>query len=197
MVQLHCPRKPSIGVRGGCANGCLVPHSFAATVLVSDILLKCRIPPKNIGIIDENVNVFFAVWRRFSTSMSEKNDDVDNCPLDPNPLQENNDGDAKGDACDPDDDNDGIGDVLDDLPLVANNFIPCVGAATYTFSEVVDGDLTCAANTSITVILPAEVQLPGNLVLIAPVVIFNPGAGIIKIIGSMTVIPEDPCQGCP
>ena len=124
-------------------------------------------------------------------------DDVDNCPLDPNPLQENNDGDAAGDACDADDDNDGIGDALDIVPFVASNFIPCVGAGAYTFTEVVGGDLTCAANTSITVILPAEVQLPGNLVLIAPVVIFNPGAGIIKIIGSMTVIPEDPCQGCP
>jgi hypothetical protein len=38
-------------------------------------------------------------------------DGVDNCPNDPNPLQENNDGDAQGDVCDADDDNDGLSDV--------------------------------------------------------------------------------------
>jgi hypothetical protein len=35
----------------------------------------------------------------------------DNCPADLNPLQENNDGDAWGDICDDDDDNDGLTDV--------------------------------------------------------------------------------------
>ena len=41
----------------------------------------------------------------------------DNCPNDVNPLQENTDGDAQGDACDSDDDNDGITDNSpDDCP---------------------------------------------------------------------------------
>jgi Bacterial TSP3 repeat/Cytochrome c554 and c-prime len=38
-------------------------------------------------------------------------DSQDNCPVDPNPLQEDNDNDAQGDVCDPDDDNDGLSDA--------------------------------------------------------------------------------------
>ena len=48
----------------------------------------------------------------------------DNCPNDPNTLQENNDGDAEGDVCDADDDNDGLTDteegVLGTDPLNAD-----------------------------------------------------------------------------
>ena len=40
----------------------------------------------------------------------------DNCQLVWNPGQENADGDALGDACDPDDDNDGIPDLIDPTP---------------------------------------------------------------------------------
>ena len=39
----------------------------------------------------------------------------DNCPSLSNPSQDNNDGDTQGDACDPDDDNDGVDDTADGL----------------------------------------------------------------------------------
>ncbi len=47
----------------------------------------------------------------------------DNCPLVANPDQANNDGDALGDICDPDDDNDGVPDPDDCAP-----FEPTIGA---------------------------------------------------------------------
>jgi len=44
----------------------------------------------------------------------------DNCVLVANPNQANNDGDALGDVCDPDDDNDTVPDTSDNCPFAAN-----------------------------------------------------------------------------
>jgi hypothetical protein len=44
---------------------------------------------------------------------------IDNCPVNINPDQLNTDGDAQGNACDTDDDNDGVLDVSDKFPLDA------------------------------------------------------------------------------
>jgi len=46
----------------------------------------------------------------FDTDLDTIPDDIDNCPLQSNITQLNTDGDAVGNACDPDDDNDGIND---------------------------------------------------------------------------------------
>jgi hypothetical protein len=44
----------------------------------------------------------------------------DNCPATANTNQANNDADAQGDACDPDDDNDTVADGSDNCPVTAN-----------------------------------------------------------------------------
>lgn len=48
----------------------------------------------------------------------------DNCPLVYNPDQDNIDGDDRGDACDDDDDNDGVADAEDNCPAVPNGDQP-------------------------------------------------------------------------
>ncbi len=60
-------------------------------------------------------------------------DIADNCPFHPNPTQTDTDGDALGNACDADDDNDGVPDSFE----IANGFDPLDAADA---SEDADGD---------------------------------------------------------
>jgi len=50
------------------------------------------------------------------TDRDGKANTIDNCVFDANPTQVNTDGDGSGDACDPDDDNDGALDAYDSAP---------------------------------------------------------------------------------
>jgi hypothetical protein len=64
-------------------------------------------------------------------------DAVDNCVSVANPNQTNADGDAQGDACDPDDDNDGVTDENDAFPLDASEWVDTDGDGT---GNNADGD---------------------------------------------------------
>lgn len=72
---------------------------------------------------DENGFISGAAYT-FDVALDTDGDGVaeaeDNCPSDWNPLQENFDGDLFGDVCDLDDDNDGLDDDVDPLPLDAS-----------------------------------------------------------------------------
>ncbi len=64
-------------------------------------------------------------------------DGLDNCPAAANPLQENFDADPRGDVCDPDDDNDGLLDVVETNTGV---FVSDTDTGTDPFNADSDGD---------------------------------------------------------
>jgi hypothetical protein len=78
-------------------------------------------------LLDENIQRLYINAVAWSARSDVDGDDdgvddgQDNCPEVSNADQLNTDGDAQGDACDPDDDNDGVPDTEpDNCPLVAN-----------------------------------------------------------------------------
>ena len=103
------------------------------------------------------------------------------------------DGDGDPDSTDPDDDNDGIGDEFDTDPLVPDNFCSGGDPQNVTFQQVVTGNLSCAAEVSISVVPLTQVLAAGDLRLIAPTVTFQDG---FSVAGRLTVISSHPCPAC-
>ncbi len=71
-----------------------------------------------------DIGAFELYPRDLDTDQDGVNNELDNCPMDPNPNQEDMDGDEIGDACDSvdnsDDDGDGVQNFEDNCPFVAN-----------------------------------------------------------------------------
>lgn len=77
----------------------------------------CDLDDDNDGV-DDIVDVFpFNAAESSDLDIDGIGDNSDNCQSTPNPSQNNYDRDSFGDACDADDDNDGVDDVIDDLPF--------------------------------------------------------------------------------
>jgi hypothetical protein len=74
------------------------------------------------GVFDNVDALPLDVNERFDTDKDTVGNNADNCPLIVNTFQINTDTDAFGNACDTDDDNDGVLDTEDDFPLDATKF---------------------------------------------------------------------------
>jgi hypothetical protein len=74
------------------------------------------------GVFDNADALPLDVNERFDTDKDTVGNNSDNCPLIANTFQINSDADAFGDACDTDDDNDGVLDNADDFPTDATKF---------------------------------------------------------------------------
>ncbi|AOW76582.1 hypothetical protein A3Q34_06740 [Colwellia sp. PAMC 20917] len=72
------------------------------------------------GVFDDADALPLDPTERFDSDNDSIGNGTDNCPLVANTFQVNSDNDAMGDACDPDDDNDGVADIDDGYPLDPN-----------------------------------------------------------------------------
>jgi len=79
-----------------------------------------------------------ATWTAPDADSDGVPDSTDNCPNETNSLQENFDGDAEGDVCDDDDDNDGLTDIEEENFDGVPGYNP--GTDTNPFNSDTDGD---------------------------------------------------------
>lgn len=91
------------------------------------------------GVLTHVANSPFTVAYTFDDGDGDGiHDSVDNCPAAPNADQADTDGDASGDACDLDDDNDGVPDTHDAFPLDAAESIDTDGDGTGDHADLDD-----------------------------------------------------------
>lgn len=96
------------------------------------------------------------------------------------------------DPLNPDTDGDGIMDGLDREPLVPSNLCFGLGDNVTFDSLTITTEATCAANVSIAVNSSVIVDSTGDLELIAPLVSFKPGFGVVGQLSVKAVSPLPP-----
>jgi len=97
---------------------------------------------------DTTVNFVTAASTPLDFDLDGVDNCPDNCPALANPGQLDTDGDLLGDACDPDDDGDGVADGSDCLPLVAGSFAQPVEVAGLAVSGGTDATVTWSSQAS-------------------------------------------------
>jgi hypothetical protein len=120
-------------------------------------------------------------------------DTADNCGGTPNPAQGNVDGDALGDACDPDADNDGVLNPSDCAPLDAGAFALPVETATLAIDAAALAWSGLAgqagAGTVYDVVRGAAVDLPSDGG-IGGAACFAPGAAALSVVHGPDPAPD-------
>jgi len=89
----------------------------------------------NNGILDEDEGVVPTPIAN-DADLDGVDDGVDNCPVNFNPAQTDTDGDTEGDACDADDDGDGVDDVNDAFPLDIDESVDTDGDGTGDVADI-------------------------------------------------------------
>jgi thrombospondin type 3 repeat protein/beta-propeller repeat-containing protein len=112
------------GFRGGFESGEGIAVDGASSAYVTGYTGSTDFPTSPGAFQTTNAGSLDAFVTKLGAAVDADGDGVpdasDNCPTVFNPDQANNDGDALGDVCDPDDDNDGVLDGADNCQFVAN-----------------------------------------------------------------------------